>query len=57
MPAQELAFTSVNGIECMRTAVAAGMGVDGFAPRLPFFSVSRTTILEEAAKFRAAHRI
>lgn len=41
----------------MRTAVAAGMDVDDFAPRLSFFFVSRTTILEEVAKFRAARRI
>jgi methylmalonyl-CoA mutase N-terminal domain/subunit len=33
------------------------MDVDEFAPRLAFFFVSRTTILEEVAKFRAARRI
>ena len=33
------------------------MGVDDFAPRLSFFFVSRTTLLEEIAKFRAARRI
>ncbi|MCX2185809.1 methylmalonyl-CoA mutase, partial [Streptomyces sp. SKN60] len=38
-------------------AVAAGMDVDDFAPRLSFFFVARTTILEEVAKFRAARRI
>ncbi|MET8461182.1 methylmalonyl-CoA mutase family protein, partial [Streptomyces parvulus] len=37
--------------------VAAGMDVDDFAPRLSFFFVARTTILEEVAKFRAARRI
>ncbi|GGO83328.1 acyl-CoA mutase large subunit family protein [Wenjunlia tyrosinilytica] len=56
-PAQEIAFTLANGIEYVRTAVAAGMDVDDFAPRLSFFFVSRTTILEEVAKFRAARRI
>ncbi|MBT2384834.1 methylmalonyl-CoA mutase [Streptomyces sp. ISL-11] len=56
-PAQEIAFTLANGIEYVRTAVAAGMEVDDFAPRLSFFFVSRTTILEEVAKFRAARRI
>jgi len=55
--AQELAFTLRDGIEYVRTAVSAGMDVDDFAPRLSFFFVARTTILEEVAKFRAARRI
>src|SRR5215470_8752792 len=56
-PAQEIAFTLANGIEYVRAAVAAGLAVDGFAPRLAFFFVSRTSLLEEVAKFRAARRI
>ncbi|WP_407560704.1 methylmalonyl-CoA mutase [Streptomyces sp. 184] len=56
-PAQEVAFTLADGVEYVRTAVAAGMDVDDFAPRLSFFFVSRTTLLEEVAKFRAARRI
>ncbi|UNO40268.1 methylmalonyl-CoA mutase family protein [Streptomyces sp. MST-110588] len=56
-PAQEIAFTLADGIEYVRTAVAAGMDVDEFAPRLSFFFVARTTLLEEVAKFRAARRI
>ncbi|MGM0361633.1 methylmalonyl-CoA mutase family protein, partial [Streptomyces griseoaurantiacus] len=56
-PAQEIAFTLADGIQYVRTAVAAGMDVDDFAPRLSFFFVARTTILEEVAKFRAARRI
>jgi methylmalonyl-CoA mutase N-terminal domain/subunit len=56
-PAQEIAFTLADGIEYVRTALAAGMGVDDFAPRLSFFFVARTTLLEEVAKFRAARRI
>ena len=36
---------------------AAGLDVDDFAPRLSFFFVARTTLLEEVAKFRAARRI
>ncbi|WP_406429332.1 methylmalonyl-CoA mutase [Streptomyces sp. NBC_01589] len=56
-PAQEIAFTLADGIEYVRTALAAGMDVDDFAPRLSFFFVARTTILEEVAKFRAARRI
>jgi len=56
-PAQEIAFTLADGIEYVRTALAAGMDVDDFAPRLSFFFVARTTLLEEVAKFRAARRI
>ncbi|MGW8746677.1 acyl-CoA mutase large subunit family protein [Streptomyces sp. NPDC055794] len=56
-PVQEIAFTLADGIEYVRTAVAAGMDVDDFAPRLSFFFVARTTVLEEVAKFRAARRI
>ncbi len=56
-PAQEIAFTLADGIEYVRAAVKAGLDVDDFAARLSFFFVSRTTILEEIAKFRAARRI
>jgi methylmalonyl-CoA mutase N-terminal domain/subunit len=56
-PVQEIAFTLADGIEYVRAAVEAGLSVDDFAPRLAFFFVSRTTILEEVAKFRAARRI
>ncbi len=56
-PVQEIAFTLADGIEYVRAAVAAGLAVDDFAPRLAFFFVSRTTLLEEVAKFRAARRI
>ncbi|HEY1177060.1 MAG TPA: methylmalonyl-CoA mutase family protein [Phytomonospora sp.] len=56
-PTQEIAFTIANGIEYVRAAIAAGMDVDEFAPRLSFFFVARTTLLEEVAKFRAARRI
>ncbi len=56
-PAQEVAFTLADGIEYVRAAVASGQDVDEFAPRLAFFFVSRTTLLEEVAKFRAARRI
>jgi methylmalonyl-CoA mutase N-terminal domain/subunit len=56
-PAQEIAFTLADGVEYVRAAVAAGMDVDDFGARLSFFFVSRTTILEEVAKFRAARRI
>ncbi len=56
-PAQEIAFTLADGIEYVKAAIAAGQDVDDFAPRLAFFFVSRTSLLEEVAKFRAARRI
>ncbi len=56
-PAQEIAFTIADGIEYVRAAIASGQEVDEFAPRLAFFFVARTTLLEEVAKFRAARRI
>jgi methylmalonyl-CoA mutase, N-terminal domain len=56
-PVQEIAFTLANGIEYVRAAIESGQDVDEFAPRLAFFFVSRTTLLEEVAKFRAARRI
>jgi methylmalonyl-CoA mutase, N-terminal domain len=56
-PVQEIAFTLANGIQYVRAALDAGLAVDDFAPRLSFFFVARTTLLEEVAKFRAARRI
>jgi methylmalonyl-CoA mutase N-terminal domain/subunit len=56
-PAQEIAFTLANGMDYVRAALAAGLAVDDFAPRLSFFFVARTTLLEEIAKFRAARRM
>jgi methylmalonyl-CoA mutase N-terminal domain/subunit len=56
-PVQEIAFTLANAREYVRTAIASGLAVDEFAPRLSFFFVARTTLLEEVAKFRAARRI
>jgi methylmalonyl-CoA mutase N-terminal domain/subunit len=52
-----VAFTLANAREYVRAALAAGLAVDDFAPRLSFFFVARTTLLEEVAKFRAARRI
>jgi methylmalonyl-CoA mutase, N-terminal domain len=56
-PAQEVAFTLANAKEYLRTAQAAGLSVDEVGPRLSFFFVARTTLLEEVAKFRAARRV
>ena len=56
-PVQEVAFTLADGIEYVKAAVESGQDVDEFGPRLAFFFVSRTTLLEEVAKFRAARRM
>src|SRR6202167_5008201 len=56
-PVQEIAFTIANAKEYVRAAIAAGLDVDDFGPRLSFFFVARTTLLEEIAKFRAARAI
>jgi methylmalonyl-CoA mutase N-terminal domain/subunit len=56
-PVQEVAFTLANAKEYVRAAIGSGLAVDEFAPRLSFFFVARTTLLEEVAKFRAARRL
>jgi methylmalonyl-CoA mutase, N-terminal domain len=55
--AQEVAFTLANGLEYVRVAVAAGLEVNAFGPRLSFFFASHNDLFEEAAKFRAARRL
>jgi len=55
--AQELAFTLADGMEYVRWALARGLAVDAFAPRLSFFFNCHNDFLEEIAKFRAARRI
>ncbi|MBC7894275.1 MAG: methylmalonyl-CoA mutase, partial [Cytophagaceae bacterium] len=54
---QELAFTFANTIEYVQQALAAGLSIDGFAPRLSFFFAAHSDLFEEVAKFRAARRI
>jgi len=54
---QELAFTFANAIEYVNVALAAGLGVESFAPRLSFFFAAHNDLFEEVAKFRAARRI
>jgi methylmalonyl-CoA mutase N-terminal domain/subunit len=56
-PVQEIAFTLANAKEYVRTALKSGLDIDDFGPRLSFFFVARTTLLEEVAKFRAARRL
>ena len=55
--AQELAFTIANGIAYVEAALAAGLAIDDFAPRLSFFWNAHNNLFEEVAKFRAARRI
>ncbi|MSW19340.1 MAG: methylmalonyl-CoA mutase [Actinobacteria bacterium] len=55
--AQEIAFTIANGIAYVEAAIAAGLGVDDFAPRLSFFWNAHNHFFEEIAKFRASRRI
>jgi len=55
--AQELAFTLMDGFTYVDHAIAAGMAVDEFAPRLSFFFNSHLDFFEEIAKLRAARRI
>ncbi len=55
--AQELAFTLANGFAYVEAAIAAGLDVDAFAPRLSFFFNAHIDFFEEIAKYRAARRI
>src|SRR3989441_10092507 len=54
---QEVAFTFANAIAYIEAALAAGLKIDSFAPRLSFFFNSHNNFLEEIAKFRAARRL
>lgn len=51
---QELGFTLADGIEYVRTAIASGLDVDKFAPRLSFFFAIGMNFFMEVAKLRAA---
>jgi methylmalonyl-CoA mutase, N-terminal domain len=54
---QEVGFTLANALEYVQVAVAAGLDVRAFGPRLSFFFASHNDLFEEAAKFRAARRL
>jgi methylmalonyl-CoA mutase N-terminal domain/subunit len=54
---EELAFTLANGFAYVELALAAGLPVDSFAPRLSFFFNAHIDFFEEIAKYRAARRI
>ncbi len=54
---QEVAFTLRDGIEYVEHALARGLAIDEFAPRLSFFFNAHNDFFEEIAKYRAARRI
>jgi len=54
---QELAFTLRDGIEYVAWALARGLAIDEFAPRLSFFFNAHSDFFEEIAKYRAAREI
>lgn len=53
----ELAYTLADGLEYVRTGLAAGIGIDAFAPRLSFFWGIGMNYFMEIAKMRAARAI
>jgi methylmalonyl-CoA mutase, N-terminal domain len=54
---QELAFTLRDGLEYVDHALARGLAIDDFAPRLSFFFNAHSDFFEEIAKYRAARKI
>ncbi|MBV9537040.1 MAG: methylmalonyl-CoA mutase [Solirubrobacterales bacterium] len=54
---QEVAFTLANGIAYVQAALAAGLQIDRFGPRLAFFFNGHNNVFQEVAKFRAARRM
>lgn len=55
--AQELAFTLADGMAYVEAALARGLDIDDFAPRISFFFNAHNDFFEEIAKYRAARRI
>jgi methylmalonyl-CoA mutase len=53
----ELAYTLADGVEYLRTGLAAGLDVDRFAPRLSFFWAIGMNFFMEVAKMRAARAL
>src|SRR5262245_3895009 len=54
---QEVGFTLADGIAYVQAAIARGLDVDRFAPRISFFFAAHNDLFEEVAKFRAARRV
>jgi methylmalonyl-CoA mutase len=53
-PEIELAYTLADGLEYIKTGIAAGLDIDDFAPRLSFFWAIGMDHFKEIAKMRAA---
>jgi len=53
----ELAYTLADGLEYIRTGLAAGMDIDTFAPRLSFFWAIGMNHFMEIAKMRAGRML
>jgi methylmalonyl-CoA mutase len=53
----ELAYTLADGVEYLRTGIAAGLDIDRFAPRLSFFWAIGMNFFMEVAKLRAARAL
>ncbi|MGB5696251.1 MAG: methylmalonyl-CoA mutase [Polyangiales bacterium] len=49
----ELGYTLADGLEYVRTGMAAGLAIDEFAPRISFFWAVGTNFFMEIAKLRA----
>ncbi len=54
---QEVAFTLSNAIAYVEAALARGLEIDAFAPRLAFFFNCHNNVFQEVAKFRAVRRM
>ncbi|MDQ3102386.1 MAG: methylmalonyl-CoA mutase family protein, partial [Actinomycetota bacterium] len=54
---QEVAFTLSNAIAYVEAALARGLAIDAFAPRLAFFFNCHNNVFQEVAKFRAVRRM
>jgi methylmalonyl-CoA mutase, N-terminal domain len=54
---QEIAFTFANALEYVQRALAAGLELESFGPRLSFFFAAHSNLFEEVAKFRAGRRL
>ncbi len=56
-PDLEMAYTLADGLEYLRTGMAAGVDIDAFAPRVSFFWATGKDFFREIAKMRAARVI
>ena len=56
-PVQEIAFTFANAISYIDEIIEGGIDLEIFSKRLSFFFASRTTLIEEICKFRAAREV